>query len=115
MYFFIVRLAINTDPKLNEDCFRPEIGNRTENEQKQLWFLGLLPGMIDSNLFISAVLSLSNFLIWECKIRKEIVPVDTLIENLLASVKKCLYISSALHTVKNKTDFFVCRHILDPP
>jgi len=93
----------------------PEIGKRTENERKQLWFLGLLPGMIDSNLFISAVLSLSNFLIWECKLRKEIVPVDTFIENLLASVKKCLYISSALHTVKNKTDFFMCRHILDPP
>jgi hypothetical protein len=69
--------------------------------------------MVDSNLFINAVISLSNFLIWECKLRKEIVPVG--IENLLASVKKCLYISSALRTVKNKTDFFVCRHISDPP
>jgi hypothetical protein len=81
----------------------PEIGNRTEN------------GMIDYNLFINAVISLSNFLIWECKLRKEIVPVGTLIENLLASVKKWLYISSALRTVKNKIDFFVCRHISDPP
>ncbi len=71
--------------------------------------------MIDYNLFISAVISLSNFLIWECKLRKEIVPVGTLIENLLTSVKKWLYISSALRTVKNKIDFFVCRHISDPP
>jgi hypothetical protein len=84
-------------------------------ERKKLWFLGLLPGKTDSNLFINAVISISNFLIWECKLRKEIVPVGTLLENLLASVKKCLYLSSTLRTVKNKTDFFVCRHISDPP
>jgi hypothetical protein len=88
---------------------------RWKIENLKLWFLGILPGMIDSNLFVNAVISLSNFLIWECKLRKEITPAGTLIENLLASVKKCLYISSALRTVKNKTNLFVCRHISDPP
>jgi hypothetical protein len=93
----------------------PEMRNTTENERKKFWFLGILPGMPDSNLFVNAVISLSNFLIWECKLRKEIIPAGTLVENLLASVKKCLYISSALRTVKNKTNLFVCRHISDPP
>jgi hypothetical protein len=41
----------------------PEIRNRTEMDRKNLWFLGLLPGTSDSNLFINAVISLSNFLI----------------------------------------------------
>jgi hypothetical protein len=93
----------------------PELRNKTENDRKMFWFLGLLPGMNDSNLFINAVASLSNFLIWECKLKKEIVPVGALIENLLGSVKKCLYLSSTLRTVKNNTNFFVCRHISDPP
>jgi hypothetical protein len=100
MRFLTVRPARNTDPKSKKGYFR-NLGI----ERKKLWFLGLLPGMSDSNLFINAVISLSNFLIWECKLRKEIVPAGTVLENLLAGVKKCLYLSSTLRTVKTKLIF----------
>jgi len=93
----------------------PELRNGTEMERKTFWFLAILPGMNKNNPFLSAVVSLTNFYIWECKLKKESTPVSVLFENLLEGIRKALKMSSFLRTEKDKSNFFVCRHISDPP
>ncbi len=71
--------------------------------------------MNKNNPFLSAVVSLANFQIWECKLKKESTLVSVSFENLLEGIRKALKMSSFLRTEKDKNNFFVCRHISDPP
>jgi len=65
--------------------------------------------------FISAVVNLTNFQIWECKLRKESLPVGLFYENLTYNIRKSLKLSKHLRTELQKANFFVCRHYSDPP
>jgi hypothetical protein len=93
----------------------PELGNGGELVRKKFWLTAILPGMAKNNSFLSAIVSLTNFFIWESKLRKECTPVGTMYENVLEGIKKALKMSSLLRTEKDKINFFVCRHISDPP
>jgi hypothetical protein len=93
----------------------PELSNAGELARKKFWLTAVLPGMAKNNSFLSAIVSLTNFFIWECKLKKECTPVGVMYENVLEGIKKALKMSSLLRTEKDKTNFFVCRHISDPP
>jgi hypothetical protein len=93
----------------------PELSNATEPDRKKFWMTAILPGMNKNNPFLSAIVSLTNFYIWECKLRKECSPVGVMYENVLEGIKKALKMSSFLRTERDKSNFFVCRHISDPP
>ncbi len=71
--------------------------------------------MAKNNSFLSAIVSLTNFFMWECKLKKECTPVGLMYENVLEGIKKALKMLSLLRTEKDKINFFVCRHISDPP
>jgi len=49
----------------------PELLNSSADDRRRFWFLTTLPGMEKNNDFISAVVNIVNFHIWECKLRKE--------------------------------------------
>jgi hypothetical protein len=71
--------------------------------------------MTKNNSFVSLVVSLTNFYIWECKLRKECIPAGTMVENVVFGAKKALKMSMSLRSEKEKSNFFLCRHISDPP
>jgi hypothetical protein len=71
--------------------------------------------MEKNNDFISTVVNLVNFHIWECKLRKENLPLGIFFENLTYSIRKALKLSKYLRTELQKANFFVCRHFSDPP
>jgi hypothetical protein len=93
----------------------PEIRNATPDVRLRFWFFGLLPGMTKNNSFVSLVVTLTNFYIWECKLRKECIPAGTMVENVVFGAKKALKMSMSLRSEKEKSNFFLCRHISDPP
>ncbi len=93
----------------------PELRNATDLVRKKFWLSAILLGMNKNNSFLSAIMSLTNFYIWECKLRKECTPAGVMYENVLEGIKKAVKMSSLLHTEKDKSNFFVCRHISDPP
>jgi hypothetical protein len=93
----------------------PEIRNATPDVRRRFWFFGLLPGMTKNNSFVSLVVSLTNFYIWECKLRKECIPAGTMVENVVFGAKKALKMSMSLRSEKENSNFFLCRHISDPP
>ncbi len=66
-----------------------------------------MPGMNRNNPFVSAIVSLTNFFIWDCKLKKEYTPVGVMYENLLEGIKKALKMSSFLRTERDKNNFFV--------
>jgi hypothetical protein len=71
--------------------------------------------MEKNNDFISTVVNKVNFHIWECKLRRESLPVGIFFENLTYSIRKALKLSKYLRTELQKANFFVCRHFSDPP
>jgi hypothetical protein len=98
-----------------ENRLFPEIRNASPEERRRFWFFAILPGMEKNCPFISLIINLVNFFLWECKLRKECIPSGTLVENVIFGTKKALKISLFLRTEKQKANFFVCRYISDPP
>jgi hypothetical protein len=45
----------------------PPDDNNASQMIKMFWYLGILPGMRKTDIFISSVVSLSNFYIWNIK------------------------------------------------
>ncbi len=66
-----------------------------------------MPGMEKNHEFISAVVNLTNFQIWECKLRKESLPVGIFYENLSYNIRKALKMSKHLRTELQKL-IFLC-------
>jgi len=93
----------------------PELLNSNDDDKRRFWFFAALPGMEKNHDFISAVVNLTNFQIWECKLRKESLPVGIFYENLSYNIRKALKMSKYLRTELQKANFFVCRHYSDPP
>jgi hypothetical protein len=93
----------------------PELLNSTDDDKRRFWFFAALPGMDKNHDFISAVVNLTNFQIWECKLRKESLPVGLFYENLTYNIRKSLKLSKHLRTELQKANYFVCRHYSDPP
>jgi hypothetical protein len=93
----------------------PELLNSSSDDRRRFWFFATLPGMEKNNDFISTVVNIVNFHIWECKLRKENLPVGIFFENLTYSIRKALKLSKYLRTELQKANFFVCRHFSDPP
>jgi hypothetical protein len=71
--------------------------------------------MVKNNGFVSLIVSLTNLQIWECKLRKECIPAGNLVEDVVFGAKKALKMSMFLRTEKENANFFLCRHISDPP
>jgi hypothetical protein len=63
---------------------------------KFFWYLGILPGMRKTDIFISSVVSPSNFYIWNIKLKKELIPVGTFMENIFGMINGLLKLSSTL-------------------
>jgi len=110
MYFLTVNILISIINHLF-----PELLNSSADDRRRFWLLATLPEMEKNNDFISAIVNMANFHIWECKLRKESLPVGIFYENLSYSIRKTLKLSKYLHTELQKSNFFVCRHYLDPP
>jgi hypothetical protein len=68
--------------------------------------------MEKNNDFISAVVNIVNFHIWECKLRKESLPVGIFYENLTYSIRKTLKLSKYLRTELQKANFFCVQALL---
>jgi hypothetical protein len=100
--------------KIEQSLF-PELGVATDLEKKSFWFYGLLPTMQKSNMFISCIVNITNNLIWEIKLRKNIIPVSIFYEDLKMQVSRTLKMSSKLREAKHAEPFFACRHTYDPP
>ncbi len=60
----------------------PELLNSSADDRRRFWFLATLPGMEKNNDFISAIVNIVNFHIWECKLRKESLPVGIFYKKL---------------------------------
>jgi len=93
----------------------PELLNANVEDRRRFWFFALLPGMVKNNGFVSLIVSLTNLQIWECKLRKECIPAGNLVEDVVFGAKKALKMSMFLRTEKENANFFLCRHISDPP
>jgi hypothetical protein len=66
-------------------------------------------------MFISCIVNLTNNLIWEMKLRKNIIPVSIFYEDLKTQVVRTLKMLSKLREAKHAEPFFACRHTYDPP
>jgi hypothetical protein len=97
-----------------ERQFFPEIRNGTQEDKKDFWLLGKMPGQSGFNNFIRCMVNLANFSIWEAKLRKEIIPVSTFIADLKYGTYKVLC-NRYIRDSKHKDNFFVCRLPFDPP
>jgi hypothetical protein len=56
--------------------------------------------MRKTDIFISSVVSLSNFYIWNIKWKKELIPVGTFMEDIYGMIKRLLKLSSTLRDAK---------------
>jgi hypothetical protein len=98
-----------------KSAFFPKLRNATDPERRKFWFTAQLPNTEAGNLFVSAAVNLTNFTIWECKLKKENLAISVFKENLTDSLRKALKMSHNLREVCNNSRLFVCRHFSDPP
>ena len=78
----------------------PPDDNNASQMIKMFWYLGILPGMRKTDIFISSVVSPSNFYIWNIKLKKELIPVGTFMENIFGMINGLLKLSSTLRDAK---------------
>jgi hypothetical protein len=71
------------------------------------WYLGILPGMRKTAIFIRSVVSLTNFYIWNIKLKKELIPVGTFMEGISGMINGLLKLSSTLREAKLSNNFYV--------
>jgi hypothetical protein len=100
--------------KLIEKFF-PELSNAEEDVLKKFWFFGLLPGMIKSNLFISSLVNIVQFQIWQMKLQKQLIPLGIFLNDFKFSVFKMLKLSGKARESKASVNYWVCRHTFEPP
>ena len=90
----------------------PEIAGLGTDEKKNFWFNGLMNVVSDKrNLFISNVVSIFNYSIWELKLQKNLLPVNTFHENLKFSIRKLLKFNK-IQDAKRDNNYFICREDL---
>ncbi len=97
------------------NSYFPELMNADSTTLKKFWFYGLVPGMTKCNIFVSSIVSQTNYLIWSIKLRKEMLPLGAFIEDVNLSIYKMLKMSNKICEAKQNLDLFVCRHTFDPP
>jgi hypothetical protein len=97
------------------NTFFPEMRNVDTVTQKKFWFFGLLPGMEKKNLFISTLVNMINFLIWNMKLRKELVPLGSFIEDINLEAYNLIKRSAKIREEKTNANFWVCRYTFTPP
>ncbi len=64
----------------------PELLNADPVSLKKIWFYGIVPGMTKSNLFVSSIVLQTNYHIWNIKLRKEMAPLGTFLEDINLSI-----------------------------
>ncbi len=58
--------------KVENELF-PEMRNASNDDKKSFWLFGIMPQMNKPNIFISCIVSTTNYMIWEMKLRKDTV------------------------------------------
>jgi hypothetical protein len=97
-----------------ENKFFPELANAPENVRKKFWFIGKVPDNAEFNPFVSALVNVVNHAIWEMKLKKDLVPVSTFLEDFSYAAYK-LNGNKYLRESKEKSNLLVCRHEFRPP
>ncbi len=99
-----------------ENNFFPEVRNTTEQAKRNFWFTGILPGIRKNNIFISSIVAVVNYNIWNMKLKKELSPVGVFIEDTLCMINRILKLSVKVREVKQNTNFHVCvqAHVRSP-
>ena len=60
------------------------------------------------NLFISNVVNIVNYSIWELKLQKNLIPVNTFHENLKIAIRKLLKFNQIRDATRDN-NYFICR------
>jgi hypothetical protein len=97
-----------------ENKYFPEIANAAEDIRKNFWFIGKTPGNAEFNPFVSALVNVVNHAIWELKLKKDLVPVSTFLEDFSYAAYK-LSGNKFLRESRDKSNLLVCRHEFRPP
>jgi len=82
----------------------------TISEQKQLFFLGEIPGGRTDNYFFISLVVLFQALIWENKLKKKIPSFNTMQLSYLELVNTLLLASKISRESAEKLNFPICRH-----
>jgi hypothetical protein len=82
----------------------------TISEQKQLFFLGEIPGGRTDNYFFISLVILFQALIWENKLKKKIPSFNTMQLSYLELVNSLLLASKISRESAEKLNFPICRH-----
>ena len=85
-----------------------------ETVRKNFWFIGKLPDNAGFNPFVSALVNVVNHAIWEMKLKKDLVPVSTFLEDFSYAACK-LTGNKYLREANEKSNLLVCRHEFRPP
>ena len=68
-----------------------------------------------NNMFVSCVVNVVIYYIWNLKLKKSLNPVSIFIKDISETVYKCLKMSKKLLESKLSSNLIVCRHTFDPP
>ena len=100
--------------KVESELF-PELRNASNDDRKHFWMYCIMPQMNKPNIFISCIVSTTNYMIWEMKLRKDTVSTGTFILDLKLQIVRILQLSGKIREAKHAEPFFACRHTYDPP
>jgi hypothetical protein len=93
----------------------PELDDANDYNLKKFWLLGLLPNMQQYNSFISGIVNIVNFGIWNLKLRKELPAESIFFQDTIFSVYKLLLASSKIKEARANINYWVCRYHFAPP
>jgi hypothetical protein len=97
------------------ETYFPELRGADEETLKRFWFTGMVPGMQRNNMFVSCMVNVVNYYIWNLKLKKCLNPVSIFIKDISETVYKCLKMLKKLLEAKLSSNLIVCRHTFDPP
>jgi hypothetical protein len=88
-----------------EQC-APFLANAGIREKKEFWFLGAINTDMGPtiNFFIASCVFSANFMIWQMKLQKNLVPVSVFLENLKFEIDRMLKRSKFLREEKESPD-----------